>query len=447
MDERDHYAYLGVDPSVDSRAIAAAVERYSKRANALANTQPSLSQDIRERLRRIKADLLTSPEHRAAYDRSLRGRETVAYPGPLVHPQTPAPPESTLPLTFEVPQYQYNPWPPGGSGPLPPGHEDSLSRGPLLASGALLICLLGGGLGFAIAGHHSSLGQVSSPLPTATSRPVPTAASIPEPTGVPTSPPPPPISVAINSVSVDNSRPSTGSLLTLTYVVDNVGAQPVSAMLGATVYSEAAAGQSIDDPTDDVAVSLLPGTHSYTRQFAIPNNASSGAYDVLASVASPNWKRNYSLHRYNGMFSVDNPQSDAVLAALDQYHQAWAAAFGPNYDTSNVGNTMTGTAYDAVMCSVQGGPNSLSHTQSYYTYQMVSKSDGPTTINGDTATVVETQHKIITFHSPSSPRQTDTTVAVTYTLTNDGSGWKVSNYRYDLGGTPYSAIQDAAPCQ
>jgi hypothetical protein len=84
--EPDWYAVLGVGPAASAGEIAAAVERLSRQASALANTAPHRSQELRETTRAIKRDLLSGPEARQRYDLSRAG------PGPS--PPPPAAPSA-----------------------------------------------------------------------------------------------------------------------------------------------------------------------------------------------------------------------------------------------------------------------------------------------------------------------------------------------------------------
>src|SRR5438034_8618110 len=70
----DWYAVLGVRPGAPAEEIAAAVERMSRQASALANTAPHRSQELRETTRAIKRDLLSGPEARQRYDLSRAER-------------------------------------------------------------------------------------------------------------------------------------------------------------------------------------------------------------------------------------------------------------------------------------------------------------------------------------------------------------------------------------
>lgn len=107
------YELLGLSPSASAAEIAAAVELLSRRAAALANTAPERSQRLRETSRAIKRDLLSGPEARERYDRSLLPPDSP--PTPIITDDGPALPGPA------------SPWPvpatpgPGGALPGPPG--------------------------------------------------------------------------------------------------------------------------------------------------------------------------------------------------------------------------------------------------------------------------------------------------------------------------------------
>jgi curved DNA-binding protein CbpA len=68
---RDWYAVLGVVRSASTEDISLAIEKLARTSAALAVTNPERSQQIRETARSIRRDLLSGPEARRSYDRSL----------------------------------------------------------------------------------------------------------------------------------------------------------------------------------------------------------------------------------------------------------------------------------------------------------------------------------------------------------------------------------------
>ena len=69
--ERNHYQIVGLEPTASREAIATALQRLSDQAAVLVYTSPQRSNELWERIRQIREDLLLDPEQRAAYDRSL----------------------------------------------------------------------------------------------------------------------------------------------------------------------------------------------------------------------------------------------------------------------------------------------------------------------------------------------------------------------------------------
>ncbi len=67
----DLYEILGEARDASEGAIRSAVERLTRQANAVANTAPERSQQLREHARAAKQALLSGAAARAAYDRSL----------------------------------------------------------------------------------------------------------------------------------------------------------------------------------------------------------------------------------------------------------------------------------------------------------------------------------------------------------------------------------------
>jgi hypothetical protein len=81
------------------------------------------------------------------------------------------------------------------------------------------------------------------------------------------------------------SSARAGDRLTLAYLIMNSASAPVAAVLRATLRQRAANAQ-IDDPGDEQAVTLAPGTQMYQRVFQVPATLVPGPYDVDWSVVS-----------------------------------------------------------------------------------------------------------------------------------------------------------------
>ena len=80
---QDWYAVLGLSPNAELKDIDAAIEQKSRQASAIANTSPDRSQQIRDMIRAIRADLLSGAEKRQEYnERRTRSRQPVTPPPP-----------------------------------------------------------------------------------------------------------------------------------------------------------------------------------------------------------------------------------------------------------------------------------------------------------------------------------------------------------------------------
>ncbi|NNN09000.1 MAG: hypothetical protein HKL85_07390 [Acidimicrobiaceae bacterium] len=66
--ERDWYTQLGVPAAATKEDIETAVERMSRQASTLANSAPDRSQALRDKVRAIRADLLSGDDARRRYD-------------------------------------------------------------------------------------------------------------------------------------------------------------------------------------------------------------------------------------------------------------------------------------------------------------------------------------------------------------------------------------------
>jgi hypothetical protein len=85
----DWYAFLNLPVDAASEEIERAVERLSRQASALAATAPERSQQLRDKVRAVKRDLLSGPESRARYDAS-RAEAAAGAAAPAPQPPPPA---------------------------------------------------------------------------------------------------------------------------------------------------------------------------------------------------------------------------------------------------------------------------------------------------------------------------------------------------------------------
>lgn len=143
-----------------------------------------------------------------------------------------------------------------------------------------------------------------------------------------------------------------------------------------------------------------------------------------------------------------SPDQTTVENAVVSYHAAVHAAYGQGHDETNVDSTSTGPAHAAIACIARDRSNSLMHTNSYFTYNMLSRSFPRIDVRGNTANAVEARHDIISLHkSDGSSTNSDSTYTATYLLMNTGRGWTVSDYSWVASdGSTGSAVQDAKPC-
>jgi len=111
--QEDWYAYLRLPPEATTEQIEQAVERLSRQAAALAVTAPERSQLLRETVRSIKRDLLSSPESRQRYD--LARTAGTRQDAPPVQQAAPATPQAWAPVQQAAP-----PPPPFAAQPPPP---------------------------------------------------------------------------------------------------------------------------------------------------------------------------------------------------------------------------------------------------------------------------------------------------------------------------------------
>jgi hypothetical protein len=65
------YQMLGLQPGTPSDAVASAIERLSRQASVMANTDPERSQRLRETIRDMRHDLMSGEEARKHYDEAI----------------------------------------------------------------------------------------------------------------------------------------------------------------------------------------------------------------------------------------------------------------------------------------------------------------------------------------------------------------------------------------
>jgi hypothetical protein len=83
--KKSWYDQLGVSSSASADDVAAAIERLSRQATALANTAPDRSQALRETVRSMRRDLQSGVEARSRYDTQLANQAVMwNFSGPSV---------------------------------------------------------------------------------------------------------------------------------------------------------------------------------------------------------------------------------------------------------------------------------------------------------------------------------------------------------------------------
>lgn len=114
------YDLLGLPVGAPDDEVAAAAEKLSRHAAALATTAPERSQQLRDTVRSIRADLLSGSAARAHYDARLASSPAA---GPAASPP-PQPPAAPPPFTAPASP------PPQFSEPMPPSAPYAASASP-----------------------------------------------------------------------------------------------------------------------------------------------------------------------------------------------------------------------------------------------------------------------------------------------------------------------------
>lgn len=116
------------------------------------------------------------------------------------------------------------------------------------------------------------------------------------------SPPPPPTLQPL-SLSSTSSSPSSlypGESFTGYYTIYNPNSVYVTAGLGMSIRPSGTYGEIVDT-SNDITVSVSPGSNTYSRNFRVPSSASTGSYDIAmaiwdgypgsgSQIASSGWK-------------------------------------------------------------------------------------------------------------------------------------------------------------
>jgi hypothetical protein len=106
---------------------------------------------------------------------------------------------------------------------------------------------------------------------------------------------------------LDHTAIGPGGRLSLTYSMTNLNSYSHGVILGATIYSDPE--NPIHSQPHDRTVTVEPGSHRFTRAFAIPPNASEGQYDVLWGVMKTDLSAYYALEKDQGLLRVGSTPS------------------------------------------------------------------------------------------------------------------------------------------
>ena len=89
--------------------------------------------------------------------------------------------------------------------------------------------------------------------------------------------------LVLASLSVTPSSITSGGSVSISAIATNAaGAEHAHLLIGASLYRSGVG--YLDDPSNDIVLSLATGSHPIQRGFAVPSMASVGSYDVLLSL-------------------------------------------------------------------------------------------------------------------------------------------------------------------
>jgi ARC6-like, IMS domain len=142
--------------------------------------------------------------------------------------------------------------------------------------------------------------------------------------------------------------------------------------------------------------------------------------------------------------STASPAAQVVEQAVNAYHHAVSAAWGPQHDSNPLSSSTTGVAQQGVLCGqhrlevVDGG--------AYELFTNVAQHWVSATVDGGAATVVEYRNDDNTTYYPSGKSYpSNGPFTETITLSNVAGQWEVSDYSWTAAdGTTGSAAQDGS---
>lgn len=139
------------------------------------------------------------------------------------------------------------------------------------------------------------------------------------------------------------------------------------------------------------------------------------------------------------------PDFSSIVAAVQYYQYILHQAYGPGYAVSSLSEVAADVAYQAVTCTA----STLANRNSYLTYANVQDQFQAVTQQGLRATaVVHLSQNITTNFTDGSPSKTFAAdYTATFSLSNNGLGWRVSNYSWiGSDGSTGDAVKDSQPC-
>jgi hypothetical protein len=138
------------------------------------------------------------------------------------------------------------------------------------------------------------------------------------------------------------------------------------------------------------------------------------------------------------------PAESAAVQAVNNFHNAGAAAFGSGYDTSGLSSTAVGAAHRAMVCRSRVDQSKKAST----VYDSFSAPNPTVRITGPTAATVSEMvtESETTYYPDRSVPYTPAPFTETYSLVYRGGSWLVNYYWPSSQGDSAGASVDASHC-
>jgi S1-C subfamily serine protease len=122
--------------------------------------------------------------------------------------------------------------------------------------------------------------------------------------------------LTLGRTSLQTARAAPGEQVTFLYTVTNDGDSTVRVVLGASIQSPGGTAW-IDDPSNDLEVSVPPGTGAFSRRFRVPAGTAPGSYTAAWGLFCADHSASHGLSVASGVLTVPGPTASSPVPADD----------------------------------------------------------------------------------------------------------------------------------